>query len=82
MSCGVGHICSLDPTLLWLWYRPAAIAPIHPLAWELSYVAGAALKRKKDKSICIFKERRKQITVTLMCALEFSRETECMCVCV
>ena len=24
-----------DPVLLWLWCRPAAIAPIRPLAWEL-----------------------------------------------
>ena len=31
---------------LWLWRRPAAVAPIQPLAWELPYTAGAALKRK------------------------------------
>ena len=23
-----------DPVLLWLWRRPAATAPIQPLAWE------------------------------------------------
>ena len=28
LSLGVGHRYSLDPTLLWLWSRPAAIAPI------------------------------------------------------
>ena len=28
VSCGVGHRCSSDATLLWLWY------PIGPLAWE------------------------------------------------
>ena len=33
--------------LLWLWRRLAATAPIQSLAWELPYVAGAALKRKK-----------------------------------
>ena len=32
---------------LWLGCRPAAEAPIPPLAWELPYVAGVALKRKK-----------------------------------
>ena len=37
VNCGVGHRCSSDPALLWLWCRPAAIAPIGPLAWELSY---------------------------------------------
>ena len=26
-----------DPALLWLWCRPAAIAPIQPLAWEPPY---------------------------------------------
>ena len=28
-----------------LWRRPAATAPIRPLAWEPPYAAGAALKR-------------------------------------
>ena len=35
MSSGVGHRCGWDPVLLWLWCRPAAAAPIQPLAWEL-----------------------------------------------
>ena len=33
--------------LLWLWYRPAAVAPIGPLAWEPPYASGGALKKKK-----------------------------------
>ena len=49
MSDSVGRRCSLDPPLLWLWCRPAAVAPILPLAWELPYAAGAALKRKKRR---------------------------------
>ena len=49
MSCGVGHRGGLDPALLWLWCRPAATAPIGPLAWEPPYVAGLALKKKKKK---------------------------------
>ena len=28
VSCGIGRRCGLDPTLLWLWSRLAAIAPI------------------------------------------------------
>ena len=44
MSCGVGHRCGSDSELLWLWYRPAAVAPIRPLAWELLYAKDAALK--------------------------------------
>ena len=49
MSCGVGHRHGSDPVLLWLWYRPAAVAPIRPLAWESPYASGAALKSKKKK---------------------------------
>ena len=37
-----------DLALLWLWHRPAAVAPIGPLAWEPPYAMGAALKRKKE----------------------------------
>ena len=51
MGCGVGHSHGLDPVLLWLRYRLAAAALIRPLAWELPYAAGAALKRKKKKNI-------------------------------
>ena len=32
-----------------LWCRPAAAALIQPLAWELPYVRGVTLKKKKDK---------------------------------
>ena len=38
-----------DLTLLWLWCRWAAIAPIRPLALEPLYAIGAALKSKKKK---------------------------------
>ena len=44
-SCGVGHRRGSDLVLLWLWRRPAAVAPIQPLAWEPPYAMGAALKR-------------------------------------
>ena len=46
MSCGVGHRCGSDLALLWLWCRPAAVAQIRPLAWELPYASGVALKSK------------------------------------
>ena len=45
----VGHRCGLDPELLWLWCRPAATAPIQPLAWEPPYAKAVALKRQKEK---------------------------------
>ena len=49
MSCGVGGRCSLDPALLWLWRRPAAVAAIGPVAWEPPYAVDVALKRQKTK---------------------------------
>ena len=48
-SSGVGHKYSLDPMLLWLGCRPAAVAPIGPLAWEFPYAAGAALKKTNEQ---------------------------------
>ena len=44
----IQHCCEL-------WYRPGTIAPIQPLAWELPYAVGAALKRPKKK-----KERERE----------------------
>ena len=48
VSCGIGHRCSSDPVLLWLWL--AAVDPIGRLAWEPPYAMGAALKKKKVKT--------------------------------
>jgi len=61
MSCGVGCRHGSDPSLLWLWRRPVATAPIRPLAWEPPYATGAAQEmakrpKKKDKK----KERESQ----------------------
>ena len=47
MSCGVGRRCSSEPALLWR--RPAAAAPVQPLAWQLPHATGAALKSKKKE---------------------------------
>ena len=60
MSCGVDCRHGLDPTLLWLWRRLAATAPIGPLAWESPYATGAALemaKRHKKKK----KKKKKEV---------------------
>ena len=46
MNCGAGHRQGSNLALLWLWDRPAAIGP---LAWELPYTTGIALKSKKKK---------------------------------
>ena len=52
MSCAVGRRYGSDLALLWR--RPAATAPIQPLAWEPPYAAGAALKDDKKKIQVIY----------------------------
>ena len=42
-------ITDADLALLWLWCRPAAVAPIGLLAWEPPYAKDAALKKQKRK---------------------------------
>ena len=52
VSCGLGRRHGLDPALLWLWCRPAAL--IRPLAWEPPYAVVAAqekAKRPENKQI-------------------------------
>ena len=50
-----------DPVLLWLWHRPEGVAPIQPVAWEISYVAlvpSTPHKKKESKKLnmaCSFK---------------------------
>ena len=50
MRCGVGYRCGLDPALLGLWCRLAAAVLIQPLAQELPYALGMALKKKERKN--------------------------------
>ena len=45
MSCGIGRRHTSDPELLW--HRLAAAAAVRPLAWDLPYAAGVAIKSKK-----------------------------------
>ena len=64
VSCGGGHTLGSDLALLWLWlwHRPAAVAPIRPLAWEPPYATGLALKSRKKK-----KKRKKKVELSLEC---------------
>ena len=48
INCGVGHRCSSDPALLWLWLAAAVLIP--PLAWGFPCAMGVALKSKKIKN--------------------------------
>ena len=60
MSCGAVRILGLDPELLWLWSRPAAVVSIRPLAWEHPYATGFGPKKeKKKKKIKLKKEKKK-----------------------
>ena len=60
MSCGVCRRRGLDLALLWLWRRPAATAPIRPLAWEPPYATGAVLKGQKTKKKKKKKKKKKE----------------------
>ena len=51
MSCSEGHRHGSNPTLLWLWHRLAAAHLIQPVAWELPYAMGEALKSKKKNEM-------------------------------
>ena len=59
--CGVGLRHGSDLTLLWLWCRLVATAPIGPLAWELPYAAW--VRPSKDKK----KERKKKKWARIGC---------------
>ena len=74
MSCSVGHRCGSDPTLLWMWHKPAATALIQPLAWEPPYAVGAVLKRQKDGKKKKKKERKKRKISTERLALNDEHE--------
>ena len=46
MGCGAGHRHSLDLALVCLWYWPAAVTLIRPLAWELTFAGWCGPKNK------------------------------------
>ena len=46
MRCSIVCGSGLDLALLWLWCRPAPVAPIRPLAWEPPYAVGVTLGKK------------------------------------
>ena len=60
MSCGVGCRRGSDPTLLWLWRRPVATAPIQPLAWEPPYAEGAAQEIGTTTTTTTTKDKKKK----------------------
>ena len=65
--CGLKDLALPQATVL-LW--PAAVALIDPLAWELPYAIGVALKRKREKKESIniihikgFKEKKNTLSI-------------------
>ena len=65
LSCGVSCRRGSDLALQWLWHRPAAIAPIGLLAWELPCATGVALRKQKEKK----KSKKGNQTHTLLTGL-------------
>ena len=69
---GVGHRHGSDPALPWLWCRLTVAALIQPLAWELLYATGAALKKKqKKKRIFTEKIRKTSLQFFFFCIFLF-----------
>ena len=50
-----------DLVWLWLWCRPAAIAPVLPLAWEPPNAVGVALGRQKKKEVRLEMPPKKKV---------------------
>ena len=48
MNYGIGCRHNSDLALLWLWCSLVATALIRPLAWEIPYATGAALRQKRQ----------------------------------
>ena len=69
VSCGVGCKCGLDLTLLCLWSRPAATAPIQPLAWGPLCATGAPQKAKNPKN----KKTRHKLSFHNLWSLPFGK---------
>ena len=68
-----------DAALLWLQCRPAAAAPIRPLARELPYAAGAALKRKRKKSATTTKKyKTKTFDSEMLMTAELTAVKKCI----
>ena len=70
MSWGIVCIHSSDMVLLWLWCRPAATAPIIPLAWDPPYAMGMALEDKKKKKKKKKKRERERMEGNIPCKWE------------
>ena len=68
MGCGVGCRCSSDPVLLWLWCRPAAVAPVQHLVWEFPYAVSVVLESKNK--IKILKKEHTMFNLKIMGAPE------------
>ena len=65
MNCGVGCRRGLDPELLWLWCRPAATAPIRPLAWEPPYAVESCPRKGKKKKVSQPNQYNQSLTMFL-----------------
>ena len=63
MSYGIDPRGGLDPVLLWLWCRLAAVAPVQPLTWGRTCASGAALKskRKEGREVLSVKDLAKKM---------------------
>ena len=67
VSCGVGCKRSSDLALLWLWQRPAAVALIQPLAWNLHMLQMRTLQKNSSQTLSKLRRGGNTPKVTLWC---------------
>ena len=77
-GCGVGRRRGSDPVLLWLWWRPAAAAPISPPAWDPPCAVGGALKGPKTKK----KKKERKCKISMVLTLKPKHPLLLCCVCI
>ena len=73
INYGVGCRCSLDPVLPWLWPRPAAAAPIWPLAQKFHIIPHCVARGKQtNKHPTVFHQKKKSIFLSSLFSIFFS----------
>ena len=70
----------MDPALLWLWRRPAAVVLLPPLAGELPCAMGMALKSKTKKNTAVsFNILDANVAIHYLLTNDETRFYKCFC---
>ena len=73
VSCGVGHRCSSDPSLLWLWCRLAAVVQFKPQPGNFHMPRMRPQNRRKKKKLQV----RRSLGLNEMTCVQHLTPTRC-----